>query len=111
MRRCLVEAPARLAAQRPGAGSMAALAHALARRDAALLELLYATGMRISEAASLTIDRVDVARRRLRVIGKGAKERELLFGRPAQAALQAYLAGGQAAAGCARRLPSGRRCS
>jgi integrase/recombinase XerC len=65
------------------------------RRDAALLELLYATGMRISEAASLTIDRVDVARRRLRVIGKGAKERELLFGRPAQAAVQAYLAEGR----------------
>jgi integrase/recombinase XerC len=51
--------------------------------------------MRISEAASLTIDRVDVGRRWLRVIGKGAKERELLFGRPAQAAVQAYLAEGR----------------
>ena len=51
--------------------------------------------MRISEAASLTIDRVVAARRRLRVIGKGAKERELLFGRPAQAAVQAYLAAGR----------------
>ena len=90
----LVEAPARRGpATRRGIGL--ALADALVRRDAALLELLYATGMRISEAASLTIDRVDVARRRLRVIGKGAKERELLFGRPAQAALQAYLAAGR----------------
>ena len=44
-----------------------------------MLELLYATGMRISELAGLTLDRVDVGRRRLRVIGKGNKERELLF--------------------------------
>jgi site-specific recombinase XerD len=90
----LVEAPARRGAEtRRGIGL--AVADALVRRDAALLELLYATGMRISEAASLTIDRVDVARRRLRVIGKGAKERELLFGRPAEAALRAYLAEGR----------------
>jgi integrase/recombinase XerC len=90
----LVEAPARRGPKtRRGIGL--ALADALVRRDAALLELLYATGMRVSEAASLTIDRVDAARRRLRVIGKGAKERELLFGRPAQAALQAYLAEGR----------------
>jgi len=90
----LVEAPARRGPEsRRGIGL--ALADAMVRRDAALLELLYATGMRISEAASLSIDRVDVGRRRLRVIGKGAKERELLFGRPAHAALQAYLAQGR----------------
>ncbi|HEX5578068.1 MAG TPA: tyrosine-type recombinase/integrase, partial [Candidatus Limnocylindria bacterium] len=102
----LVEAPARRGAEtRRGVGL--AVADALVRRDAALLELLYATGMRISEAASLTIDRVDVARRRLRVIGKGAKERELLFGRPAQAALQGYLAAGrpQLAAGAGAAGP------
>ena len=65
---------------------------ALARRDAALLELLYATGMRISELAGLTLDRVDLRQRRLRVIGKGNKERELVFGEPAAAAMAAYLA-------------------
>jgi len=86
----LVEAPVRRAAA-PKRGVPQPLAAALARRDAALLELLYATGMRISEAASLTIDRVDVGRRRLRVVGKGSKERELLFGGPAQRALDAYL--------------------
>jgi site-specific recombinase XerD len=86
----LVEAPVRRAAA-PKRGVPQPLAAALARRDAALLELLYATGMRISEAASLTMDRVDVGRRRLRVIGKGSKERELLFGAPAQRALDAYL--------------------
>ena len=64
---------------------------ALARRDAAMLELLYATGMRISELAGLTIDRVDLTRQRLRVIGKGNKERQLLFGAPAARALRHYL--------------------
>ena len=64
---------------------------ALARRDGAMLELLYATGMRISELAGLTLDRVDLERRRLRVIGKGNKERELLFGAPATSALRRYL--------------------
>jgi integrase/recombinase XerC len=67
-------------------------AEALTRRDAAMLELLYATGMRISELAGLTLDRLDLDRRRLRVVGKGNKERQLLFGAPAAAALRAYLA-------------------
>ena len=68
---------------------------ALLRRDAAILELLYATGMRISELAGLGLPDVDLARRRLRVLGKGRKERDLLFGRPAAAALGLYLAGGR----------------
>ena len=68
---------------------------ALARRDASMLELLYATGMRISELAGLTLDRVDLERRRLRVTGKGNKERQLLFGTPAAAALRGYLAEGR----------------
>lgn len=80
----LVEAPSRRTATGP---------RGLARqlRDAALLEILYATGMRISELAGLTLPRCDVARRRLRVVGKGHKERELLFGRPAAEALARYL--------------------
>jgi integrase/recombinase XerC len=68
---------------------------ALLRRDAAILELLYATGMRISEMSGLGLPDVDLARRRLRVLGKGRKERDLLFGRPAAAALGLYLAGGR----------------
>lgn len=84
----LVTAP--LSAPRAGA-----LADALARRDAALMELLYATGMRISELAGLTLGRVDLAAGRLRVIGKGNKERELLFGAPAAAALRGYLHDGR----------------
>jgi site-specific recombinase XerD len=72
-------------------------ARAVARqlRDAALLEILYATGMRISELAGLTLPRLDVARRRLRVVGKGNTERELLFGRPAAEALARYLRDGR----------------
>ena len=80
----LVEGP-----QRAAAGS--GLAAALARRDHALLELLYATGMRISELAGLSHGGLDLGRRRLRVLGKGNRERELLFGKPAAAALTAYL--------------------
>ena len=90
----LVEAPAtfmRAARRRRNP----ALADAAARRDAAVLELLYATGMRISELASLTLDRLDPTERRLRVIGKGSKERELLFGEPAARAVRAYLASGR----------------
>lgn len=67
-------------------------AEPLALRDAALLELLYATGMRISELAGLTMDRLDLERRRLRAFGKGSKERDLVFGEPAAAALRTYLA-------------------
>jgi integrase/recombinase XerC len=76
---------------------------ALLRRDAALLELLYATGMRISELVGLTLDRIDLTRRQCRVIGKGSKERELLFGRPAAGALASYLMDGRPA--LARRSP------
>ncbi len=81
----LVEAPVATAATNQ-------VGMALRRRDAALLELLYATGMRISELASLTLPQLDLARGRLRVIGKGRKERELLFGRPARVAVERYLA-------------------
>jgi integrase/recombinase XerC len=81
----------------------------LVRRDAAILELLYATGMRISELAGLTLDRLDVERRRLRVIGKGTKERELLFGAPAAAALRGYLAAARPA--LLARSPNGSSAS
>jgi site-specific recombinase XerD len=85
----LVEGPQHGGEQLPGKD----LGDALRRRDAALLELLYATGMRISELAGLTVDAVDLGHRRLRVLGKGNKERDLLFGRHAATALGAYLGG------------------
>ena len=84
---------------------MAGRTESLISRDAALLELLYATGMRISELATLTMDHLDVGRRRLRVIGKGSKERDLLFGQYAARAVASYLAAGRPTL-AARTTPS-----
>ncbi|BDV30823.1 tyrosine recombinase XerC [Microbacterium terricola] len=64
---------------------------ALALRDHAIMEMLYGTGMRVSELCGLGMDDLDRARRTARVWGKGAKERVVPFGAPAAAALDAYL--------------------
>lgn len=60
-------------------------------RDVALLELLYASGLRASEAADLTRDQVHFTLGVTRVIGKGNKERIVPIGKPALKALQRYL--------------------
>jgi site-specific recombinase XerD len=60
-------------------------------RDRALLELLYASGLRVSEIWQLNLGNIDLQNRETRVIGKGAKERMTLMGLPAAAALQNYL--------------------
>lgn len=60
----------------------------LRRRDRAVLELLYASGLRVSELARLDWDDLDLAGRTLRVLGKGGKERMVPFGLPAAEALQ-----------------------
>jgi integrase/recombinase XerD len=59
----------------------------LARRDRALLELLYATGARISEACGLSMGDIDFSGRLVRLYGKGSKERIVPFGRAAATAL------------------------
>lgn len=64
-------------------------------RDRAMLEMLYAAGLRISELVSLDIGQMDLADGSAIVHGKGAKERVVLFGEPAMRALEAYLAGGR----------------
>jgi len=62
------------------------------RRDRAMLETFYSTGLRISELVTLTLDALDLEDRRIRVLGKGNKERWLHLGKPAQSALREYLA-------------------
>ena len=60
-------------------------------RDRAVLELLYATGVRVSELCGLDRADLDEARRVVRVFGKGAKERAVPYGLPAQSALDDWL--------------------
>ena len=59
-------------------------------RDWAILELIYATGIRVSEACSLTTSSVDAAALTVRVLGKGDKERTVPFGAPARDALDQW---------------------
>jgi integrase/recombinase XerD len=71
------------------------LATALALRDRALVETAYAAGLRISELASADLASLELRRGEIRVLGKGRKERMGLIGRPARAALAAYLEDGR----------------
>ena len=64
-------------------------------RDQAVLELLYATGIRVSELCGLDRDDIDLERRSIRVLGKGRKERTVPLGEPALAALDRWLAHGR----------------
>lgn len=61
-------------------------------RDRAILELLYAAGLRVSEATGLRLANLQLASRSLTVLGKGRRERVALVGEPAVAALERYLA-------------------
>lgn len=63
----------------------------LQQRDQTILELLYATGIRVSELVALDVQDVDLATGTLRVRGKGKRERQVFFGNTARQALVAYL--------------------
>ncbi len=77
-------------------------------RDRAILELLYGSGLRVSEVAGLTLDRVDLERGRVLVLGKGAKEREVPLGDFAALAVAAWL---EPARGVLGRRRASARCS
>lgn len=69
----------------------------LALRDRLIVEMLYATGIRVSELCGLDIDEVDTGQRLVRVLGKGNKQRTVPFGVPAADALRAWLDDGRPA--------------
>lgn len=68
---------------------------AVALRDRAILELMYGSGLRVSEAAGLTLDRIDLDRGRVLVLGKGSKERELPLSDPARDGIHAWIREGR----------------
>ena len=72
------------------------LSSPVGQRDRALIELLYAAGLRVSELVSLDVGQVALDTNEIRVWGKGAKERMVLMGKPAAEALNAYLGQGRA---------------
>lgn len=80
----------------------------IALRDHAILELLYGSGIRVSELCGLDVDDVDLDRGTARVMGKGAKERVVPFGVPAREAVGSYLSRGRPslAARAARSSPA-----
>ncbi len=61
------------------------------QRDRALMELLYASGLRVSELVNMNVDQINLATNEIRVWGKGAKERIVLIGGPAAQALETYI--------------------
>ena len=63
----------------------------LGKRDAAMLELLYATGVRVSELTKMDLTDIDFKNKLIRVSGKRRKERIVPFGEPAREALKGYL--------------------
>lgn len=74
-----------------GASAAADDGSAVGVRDVAILELLYATGVRVGELVGLDIDDVDRDRRIVRVFGKGRKERSVPYGLPASQAVERWL--------------------
>jgi integrase/recombinase XerC len=73
------------------------IVRAVALRDLAILELLYGSGLRVSEVAGLALERLDLDRQRVLVFGKGAKEREVPVSDPATDALDAWIREGRPA--------------
>lgn len=67
----------------------------LGQRDRAILEMFYATGVRVSELVAMDVADVDLEQRQVRVVGKGNRERVVLMGEPAVHAVRRYLSDGR----------------
>lgn len=80
--------------------------HPVALRDRVIVELLYATGIRVGELCGLDLDDVDAERRVVRVLGKGNKERTVPYGLPAADALERWVAVGRPALATATSGPA-----
>lgn len=78
----------------------------VAVRDAAILELLYACGLRVSELTGLDLDRLDLPHLQVRVIGKGNKERRVPMGEPARDRIHRYVTGPRLAWTAGRPTPA-----
>jgi integrase/recombinase XerC len=96
-RRAVTAAPAKAEPETAAPAKAEPHTRAVALRDAAVLELLYATGIRVSELCGLTPDSFDQARRTVRVRGKGDKERTVPVGVPALRAVTRWLEAGRPA--------------
>ncbi len=81
----------------------------LGRRDRAILELFYASGLRLSELVGLDIEDVNLSSRTVRVMGKGRKERLVPFNRSTETALRSWLQDWQALTPAVARAPSAPR--
>jgi integrase/recombinase XerC len=81
----------------------------LGRRDRAILELFYASGLRLSEMESLDLESIDLSKRMVRVLGKGRKERMVPFNQATERALRAWLKDRAAMVHISRTKNEGRR--
>ena len=98
----LSEAEMRALLESPGAGDP------LGRRDRAMLELFYASGLRLSELAGLDLEDVNLHARMVRVLGKGGRQRLVPFNPTAAAAIRTYLRDREALRRGAAAAPPGR---
>ncbi|MGH9113412.1 MAG: tyrosine-type recombinase/integrase [Acidimicrobiales bacterium] len=93
--RSLLDGPDSAGVSRHPSAQVASVS-AIDERDAALLELLYGSGLRIAEATGLDVDDLDLHRRRVAVWGKGGKQRIVPLSEPAADRLRRWLRGGRA---------------